>query len=214
MEEEKEIESLPYPKMDIDYLHSEEHSRAGTKYVGVVTTKIHYLVEYRCCFCDAENRDDTQFFQLENYTQAFNSETRIEKEEKVVREIKNQKGRNAAAEKEKDIKRRNYDVLDLKCRCNQCGEKQPWSDFCSVGGLFKIVGSLYRSGSALFILVIIAIGIILFLLPAHPLAIIGGIILLFVPSIVAMAHNMRTQKKSMRLDERYRPKISIIYKSE
>ena len=219
MEEDREKERLPYPVMDIDFLRREQHSRSGSQYISVIVATIHYLVEYRCCFCDAWNRDEDQVLELKTYTQSSDAQTRIEKEEKVVRDLKDQGGRNAAARMEKYIATREYELLELRCRCAQCGKKQPWANFWPVDGMFRAIKSIFVDGDglkgALFIFLCIFLGYQEFcLLGDYPLAGIGIIFLLFVPGLAAIVHNRRIGKKCQDLAGSYRPEIRIVYKSE
>lgn len=219
-EKQDENKSLPYPKMDIDFNRDESHSKGGTQYYSEIRTRIHYLVQYKCCFCGAENRDDDQFFELKNTISAADPQTRIEKEEQVIRNIKNQAGRDAAAKREELIAVRSYDRLGLKCSCAQCAKKQPWSDFKPISEVFEWIKRIRRnwafdSFTVFIVLVIIFLPIALTkLFVSLPLVFAAVLVVLFIPSLAAMVHNWRTQKKSLELKEEFRPEITIVYVSD
>lgn len=229
MPEDREYESPPYPKMEITFHRRDESfgKGGGIKYVDIITAKMHFLVKYRCCFCGAENRDETQFFQIEEYTKAFDPQTRIEKETQTVREIKTRTGKATAAEMERNIKARAYENLGLRCRCTRCGKKQPWSKFWQMGGILKAIGSFLRDNSvaAAFLVGMVVVGIPLlgwaieYTLEHVPLrfrgiVLIGIVLLPLAAKFAEMAHNMRIKKKSLKLEEEYRPEISIVYRSD
>ncbi len=214
MEEKSENKILPYPVMDIDFLHIDNRFRSGSTYSSTIGTKIHFLVSYRCCFCGAENSDDDQCYRWETRTQASHPQTLTEKETQIVNNIKSRQGREVAAEKESDIEERRYEYLGLKCSCARCGKKQPWSDFWPVGGFFGALISLQKEGSGLAFWGVLSTILVLILLLFYPLALVGFIFLLFVPSIVALVHNKRMQLRSLRLEKPYRPEIRIAYKPD
>ena len=220
LEKQDENKSLPYPKMDIDFNRDESHSKGGARYYSEIRTRIHYLVRYKCCFCGAENRDDDQFFELKKHIDVADPQTRIEKEEQVIKSIKNQAGRDAAAKCEELIAARSYDRLGLKCRCAQCAKKQPWSDFKPISEVFEWIKRIRRNWTmdnftGLVVLVIIFLPIALTkLLVSLPLVFAAVLVVLFIPSLAAMVHNWRTQKKSLELKEEFRPEITIVYVSD
>ncbi len=219
-EKQDENKSLPYPKMDIDFNRDESHSKGGTTYFSEIRTRIHYLVKYKCCFCGAENRDDDQFFELKKTISAADPQTRIEKEEQVIGNIKKQAGRDAAAKYEELIAARSYDRLGLKCSCAQCAKKQPWSDFKPISEVFewiKRIRSKWASDSFSIFIVLVVIFLplaLVKLLVSLPLVFAAVLVVLFIPSLAAMVHNWRTQKKSLELKEEFRPEITIVYVSD
>lgn len=220
LEKQDKNEGLPYPKMDIDFSRDESHSRGGARYYSEIITRIHYLVRYKCCFCGAENRDDDQFFELKKKIDVPDPQTRIEKEEQVIKNIKNQAGRDAAAKREEMIAARSYDHLGLKCRCAQCAKTQPWSDFKPISEVFEWIKRLRRNWSmdnfaTLAVLVLIFLPLALVkLLVSLPLVFAAVLVVLFIPSLAAIVHNRRTQKKSLELKEEFRPEITIVYLPE
>ncbi len=55
----------------------------------------------------------------------------------------------------------------------------------------------------------------IFLFTSLPPVVTAAIIIaLLIPSLAAMVHNYRTQKKSLKLEEEFRPEITIVYLSE
>ena len=205
--DDREKNLLPYPRMDIDYLRSEWRGQ----YYSTVITKIHYLVQYRCRFCGAENRDEDQYFELKNRTFANDVRTRIQNEDQIVRDIKAREGRIAAAARERDIAARKYELLGLKCRCASCGKKQLWSDFWPVSGFF---GWATAKGYSLTAVIVILLMAVYLLLLVSPPLVFAAVLLPFVPSAAAMAHNLVTQIKCRELDEETRPVIRIVYRTE
>ena len=208
----------PYPRMDIDFHRSETHSRGSHHYYSVIVTKIHYLVQYKCCFCGAENRDEDQFFELKNHTHAYDSITRNQKDAQVVSDIKNHAGSDAAFQKEMHIEARKYDLLGLKCRCAQCGRKQPWSDFRPASGLLGwIIGWIKRTrvnpDKITTTVMLLFLGLLLLFMGCPPAGL-TSVVLMLLSSFAAMAHNILSQKKSLALKEEFRPEIRIVYKSE
>lgn len=220
MEEHDESKSSPFPKMDINFLRDEWHSRGGARYYSDIITRIHYLVRYKCCFCGVENRDDDQFFELMKHIDAADPQTRVEKEEQIVRNIKYQAGKDAARKRKELIYARSYYRLGLNCRCAQCAKKQPWSDFKPISEVFEWIKRIRRewtmySFTWFMILVIVFLPMAFSrLYAALPLVAIAVLVALFIPSLAAMVHNWHTQKKSLELEEEYRPEITIVYLSE
>ncbi len=212
MTENSENERLPYPKMDIDFLRREIRGKGVVQYTCKILTTIHYRVRYTCCFCGAENRDDEQAFELKNSVFAYDPTTRVEKEEQVIRNIKRQAGRQAAALREQDIAARKYELLGLKCRCARCGKKQPWSDFRPVSGVFARIRMPDPSLAVIASLLLLFAFVWLF--SALPWAGAAIPVLLSVPSLAALVHNSRMRKKNLRLEEAFRPEIRIVYQSE
>ena len=80
MDDHENARLLPYPRMDIDYLRWESRGK-GVTYYSTVITKIHYLVQYRCRFCGAQNRDEDQYFKLKNRTFSNDMLKRIQNHE-------------------------------------------------------------------------------------------------------------------------------------
>ena len=122
-------------------------------------------------------------------------------------------------EKQERIDRCEYDMLDLKCRCAECGKEQPWSDFWPIGGTFGWISRLFRDAGdtlSFFLgILVLSMGIcLLTLLVKFPAFGFGVLFLLFVPSLIAMTHNSLMQKKSLKLDEDHRPEIRIMRESE
>ncbi len=78
--------------------------------------KIHCLVRYKCCFCGAENTDDGQFFELRKNVHAYGPSSLSEKEEQIVRDIKNQTGRQTAPRNVRDV---------LASSAGACGSRTP-----------------------------------------------------------------------------------------
>lgn len=217
MPEDRENESLPYPKMDMEF-HRKDENYHGISYMDIITAKIHLLVKYRCCFCGAENRDDSQSCQkVMKHINASDRRMRIEEETKAVREIKNWAGIDAAAEIELNIITRQYEKLGLQCSCARCGKKQPWSDFRLLGEGLPV--NLAKT----FLMLVFVAGIVLVRrIGWGPRAVeyMGGAIFILlmvfvlVPCLVDTVHNMLTQRKSLKLEEEYRPEISIVYRSD
>ena len=212
MEEDRKNGNLPYPVMDIDFLHTEQHSGSVHHYYSTIGTNIHFLVRYKCCSCGAENEDDDQFFRFETKTHAYHPHTLTDNDAQIVKGIKDRQGRNKAAEMEANIRARRYQSLGLKCSCARCGKKQPWSDFWPEGGFFEAIVSLHKSGNDLAFFAAIATVIVFILLIKYPLALAGFVFLLLLPSIAALVHNGLTQARSLKLDKEYRPEISIVYR--
>ena len=222
MNEDKEItedtekKSLPYPIMDIDFVRTEEHGKGGSYYYSTIYTKYHYTVQYNCCFCGVQNEDEEQVFEQKKRTCARDEMGRLENEEQVVRDKKDRGGRNTAAELEKKIAAREYGSLGLKCRCRWCGKKQPWSDFWPAEGTIKAYRWLCKKGGLYHFLAILAVPLLAFFILFCPYRYVKPAVLalLAAPSLAALAHNYLTQKKSLRLNERYIPEIHIVYKTE
>ena len=217
MPEDRENESLPYPKMDIEF-HRKDENFHGIRYIDDITARIHLLVKYRCCFCGAENRDDTQVYQkVMKIISVGNPQTRIEKETEAVKELKAWEETDAAAEIELNIIPRQYKKLGLRCSCARCGTKQPWSNFRQAGDIVNF--NLVRT---FFMLVFAARCVLgprfkeepnnIYLFKWTIFA--GVIVFLLVPAVVEAVHNRHAQRKSLKLEEEYRPEISIVYKSE
>lgn len=211
MDDHENARLLPYPRMDIDYLRWESRGKGVTYYNSTVITKIHYLVQYRCRFCGAQNRDEDQYFELKNRTFSNDMLKLIQNEDQIVRDIKRREGRIAAAARERDIAARKYELLGLKCRCAQCGKKQLWSDFWPVSGIFGWAAAKgYMVSDVIFFLLLA----VCLLLVVSPQLVFAGVLLPFVPSAASVVHNKVMQIKCRKLEKEMRPVIRIVYRTE